>query len=93
MEKMNLFEMQAIAGGISREEYCAQLKKMMRECEMDDKNFDNAVGDQAAVGLLCQMLQPMLYREHRLQPILRNYEEKEFHISIFNFLSYWLCPK
>ena len=43
MEKMNLFEMQAIAGGISREEYCAQLKKMMRECEMDDKNFNNAV--------------------------------------------------
>ena len=40
---MNLFEMQAIAGGISREEYCALLKKMMRECEMDDKNFDNAV--------------------------------------------------
>ncbi len=25
MEKMNLFEMQAIVGGISREEYCAQL--------------------------------------------------------------------
>ena len=43
MEKMNLFEMQAIAGGISREEYCAQLKKMMRECNMDQKNFDNAV--------------------------------------------------
>ena len=41
MEKMNLFEMQAIAGGISREEYCAQLKKMMRECEMDDKTATN----------------------------------------------------
>ena len=35
------------------------------------------------------MLQSMLYWEHRLQPILRNHEEKEFHISIFNFLSYW----
>ena len=43
MEKINLFEMQAITGGISRAEYCAQLKKMMREGEMDDKNFDNAV--------------------------------------------------
>ena len=43
MEKMNLFEMQAIAGGISREEYCAQLKKMMCECNMDQKNFNNAV--------------------------------------------------
>ena len=41
MEKMNLFEMQAIAGGISREEYCAQLKKMMCECEMDDKTATN----------------------------------------------------
>ena len=31
MEKMNLFEMQAIAGGISREEYCAE-----REASMSD---------------------------------------------------------
>ena len=43
MEKMNLFEMQAMSGGISREEYCAQLKKMMCECNMDQKNFNNAV--------------------------------------------------
>ena len=42
MEKMNLFEMQAIAGGISRAEYCAQLKQLMRG-DLDDKNFDNAV--------------------------------------------------
>ena len=43
MDKLNFFEMQAIAGGISREEYCAQLKQMMRECDMDDTNFGNAV--------------------------------------------------
>ena len=31
MEKMNLFEMQAIAGGISREEYCAELDAIMSD--------------------------------------------------------------
>ena len=29
MEKMNLFEMQTIAGGISREEYCAELNAII----------------------------------------------------------------
>ena len=29
MEKMNLFEMQAIAGGISREEYCSELSEII----------------------------------------------------------------
>ena len=28
---MNLFEMQAIAGGISREEYCAELDAIMSD--------------------------------------------------------------
>ena len=31
MEKMNLFEMQAIAGGISPEEYCAELDAIMSD--------------------------------------------------------------
>ena len=31
MEKMNLFEMQAVAGGISREEYCAELDAIMSD--------------------------------------------------------------
>ena len=31
MEKMNLFEMQAIAGGVSREEYCAELDAIMSD--------------------------------------------------------------
>lgn len=35
MEKMNLFEMQAIAGGISREEYCAELDSIIAD------NWDN----------------------------------------------------
>ncbi len=31
MEKMNLFEMQTIAGGISREEYCADLSDIIAD--------------------------------------------------------------
>ena len=31
MEKMNLFEMQAIAGGISPEEYCAEHDAIMSD--------------------------------------------------------------
>lgn len=31
MEKMNLFEMQAIAGGVSREVYCADLSEIIAD--------------------------------------------------------------
>ena len=36
MEKMNLFEMQAIAGGISQKEQCKQLGTIMANCDLDD---------------------------------------------------------
>ena len=36
MEKMNLFEMQAIAGGISQKEYCKQLGTIMANCDLDN---------------------------------------------------------
>ena len=36
MDKLNFFEMQAIAGGISREEYCKQLGTIMANCELDE---------------------------------------------------------
>ena len=33
---MNLFEMQAIAGGISQKEYCKQLGTIMANCDLDN---------------------------------------------------------
>ncbi len=45
MEKMNLFEMQAIAGGISKndEELCAKLKKLILNSDIEQGTLEAVI--------------------------------------------------
>ena len=43
LEELNYQEMSEIKGGVSREEYCAELKRIMRECDLSDGAWEGAI--------------------------------------------------
>ncbi|MDO5665908.1 MAG: hypothetical protein Q4G63_11720 [Bacteroidia bacterium] len=43
LEELNNQEMSEVKGGVSREQYCAELKRIMRECDLSDRAWDGAV--------------------------------------------------
>ena len=56
---MNLFEMQAIAGGISQKEYCKQLGTIMANCDLD--NGAKKVPSMHGISIVHKLLTPSRY--------------------------------